>query len=62
MAAADEVLLTSTSMCVLPVTRFNGRPIGAGRPGKVFGDLLAAWSRLAGVDIAGAGGTVFAQG
>jgi len=52
VASADEVLLASTSMCVLPVTRFNGRPIADGQPGKVFSSLLAAWSGLVGIDIA----------
>jgi len=52
VAAADEVLLTSTPMCLLPVTRFNGRPIGDGVPGEVFRRLLAAWSDRVGVDIA----------
>jgi branched-chain amino acid aminotransferase len=51
LAAADEVLLCSTSPCVLPVTKFNGQPIGAGVPGKVHGQLLAAWSQLVGLDI-----------
>lgn len=52
VAAADEVLLTSTPMCLLPVTRLNGRPIGEGVPGDVFRKLLAAWSELVGIDIA----------
>ena len=52
VASADEAMLTSTSTCILPVVRLGGRPIGAGRPGKVFGELLAAWSRMVGVDIA----------
>jgi branched-chain amino acid aminotransferase len=52
VASADEVLLTSTSMSVVPVTRLNGRPIRDGRPGPVFSALLAAWSELVGVDIA----------
>ena len=52
VASADEAMLTSTSTCILPVVRLGGRSIGAGRPGKVFGDLLAAWSRMVGVDIA----------
>jgi len=52
VAAADEALLTSTPMCLLPVTRFNGRPIGDGVPGEVFRRLLAAWSDLVGIDIA----------
>ncbi len=51
-ASADEVLLTSTAPCVLPVTRFDGRPIGDGRPGEVFTSLLKAWNELAGLDIA----------
>lgn len=49
---ADEVFLTSTSPCVLPVTRLNGQPIGTGQPGELFGRLLTAWSELVGVDIA----------
>jgi branched-chain amino acid aminotransferase len=52
VASADEVLLTSTPMCLLPVTRFNARPIGDGRPGEVFHRLIAAWSEMVGVDIA----------
>ena len=52
VAKADEVLLTSTSICVLPVTRFNKLPIGDGRPGRVFSRLLAAWSQSVGFDIA----------
>ena len=53
VASADEVLLTSTPTCVLPVTRFNGRPIGSGRPGEVFHRLIAAWGELVGLDIVG---------
>lgn len=52
VAAADEVLLTSTPLCLAPVTRLNGLPVGAGRPGEVFRRLLAAWSVQVGVDIA----------
>jgi branched-subunit amino acid aminotransferase/4-amino-4-deoxychorismate lyase len=52
VASADEVLLTSTSPCVLPVVSFNGHPIGNGRPGAVFRKLLAAWSEMVGIDIA----------
>lgn len=51
VASADEVLLTSTSVCILPVTQLNGRPIGGCRPGKTFSALMAAWSRLVGLDI-----------
>ena len=52
LAAADEILLTSTPNCVLPATRFDGRPVGTGRPGPVQSALLDAWSRSVGVDIA----------
>jgi len=51
VAAADEVLLTSTPLCLLPVTRLNRRPIAGGAPGPVYRRLLAAWSRLVGLDI-----------
>jgi branched-subunit amino acid aminotransferase/4-amino-4-deoxychorismate lyase len=52
LATADELLLTSTSPCVWPVLRLNGQPIGAGQPGPIGQQLLAAWSRLVGIDIA----------
>jgi len=52
IASAEEVLLVSTPFCLLPVTCFNGRPIGQCRPGDVFGRLLAAWSASVGVDLA----------
>ena len=51
-ARADEAFLTSTPNCMLPVTRFNKKPIGDGKPGFVFGQLLAAWNEMVGFDIA----------
>jgi branched-chain amino acid aminotransferase len=51
LAAAEEILLTSTPNCVLPVTRFDGHPVGHSGPGPVFRAILDAWSRLARVDI-----------
>jgi len=53
LAAAGEILLTSTPNCLLPATRLDGRPIGAGGPGPVFHRLLSAWSQSVGIDIAG---------
>lgn len=50
IAAADEVLLTSTSSCLLPVTRFNKATVGGGEPGPMFGRLVRAWSEMVGVD------------
>lgn len=52
LATADEVLLTSTPLCLLPVTRFNGRRIGSGSPGPTFQRLLSAWSERVGLDLA----------
>jgi len=52
LAAADEVYLTSTSCCMLPVTELDGKPIGPAVPGPVYRRLLADWSKLVGVDIA----------
>jgi branched-subunit amino acid aminotransferase/4-amino-4-deoxychorismate lyase len=51
LAEAREALLTSTPNCLLPVTRFNDRPIGDGQPGRVFRQMLAAWDELVGLDI-----------
>lgn len=50
---ADEAFLTSTPNCLLPVTRWNGQPMGSGRPGTVFQQLLAAWNEMSGIDITG---------
>ena len=49
-ATADEAMLTSTSVCLLPVTRFNGRPVGQGTPGPVFHRILDAWKDQVGFD------------
>lgn len=51
LAATKEVLTTSTPYCVMPVTKFNGDPIGNGTPGPVFQRLMSAWSESVGVDI-----------
>lgn len=47
---ADEALITTTSKCVVPVTRCNGRPIGAGSQGPIVSRLQRAWAQLCGVD------------
>lgn len=51
LSQSKEAFLTSTPHCLLPITRFNGQPIGAGQPGPVFERLITAWSELVGVDI-----------
>lgn len=52
LCSAAEVMLTSTSVCLLPVVECDGKPIGTGRPAEKFRALLNAWSELVGVDIA----------
>lgn len=41
--AADEVLLSSATKEVLPVTRIDGQPVGDGHPGPVYGQLYAGY-------------------
>lgn len=48
---ADEAFLTTTSFCVLPVSRINGLTIGRDVPGPITSRLLEAFSTLVGVDI-----------
>ncbi|MFH1570553.1 MAG: aminotransferase class IV [Gemmatimonadota bacterium] len=50
---ADEAWFTSTTICMVPVTRFDFQPIGDGRPGPIYRRLLAAWGEEVGLDIAG---------
>jgi len=51
MYTADEAFFSSTSPCVLPVTRVDRREVGDGKPGPVTQQLLAAWSESVGLDI-----------
>ena len=53
LRTADEVWLSSTSICMLPVVRCDDQPIGRGAPGEVYRQVLATWSELVGVDVAG---------
>jgi branched-subunit amino acid aminotransferase/4-amino-4-deoxychorismate lyase len=50
--AADEAMLTSTSICVLPIVECDGRAVGNGNPGPIYRRLLTAWSELVGLDVA----------
>ena len=49
---ADEAWFTSTTICMLPITRFNFQPVGNGQVGPIYRRLLEAWSEEVGVDIA----------
>ncbi len=48
LEAADEVFITSTVREIVPVTRLDGRTVGAGRPGPVTRRLHDAFRRRAG--------------
>lgn len=49
---ADEMFLTSTSLCLCGVSKVNGATIADGRiPGPITKKLLAAYSELVGCDI-----------
>jgi branched-chain amino acid aminotransferase len=49
---ADEAFTSSTPYCILPVTRINQKPIGDGRVGPVYSELLKIWNHIAGFNIA----------
>lgn len=51
MLSANEVMLTSTPFCLLPVTQLEGSPIGTGKPGPLFYHLLEIWGNAVAVDI-----------
>lgn len=46
LKAADEAFLTNSIMELMPLTRFQGKPVGDGRPGPVTLRLMAAYSKL----------------
>ena len=45
LRAADEILVSSATKEVLPVTQLDGQPVGSGKPGAVFAALYAAYQR-----------------
>jgi len=49
--SADEVMLSSTSPCLLPVCSLNGQKIGLACPGPVFTTAIQRWSDHVGVSI-----------
>lgn len=51
VAQADEILLTSTSPCILPCNHWNGQQVGGGNPGPIFERLIVAWGESVGLDI-----------
>ena len=48
---ADEAFLTSTSLCICPISSFNGNPVPGGKvPGVITRRLMDAFTDLAGMD------------
>jgi len=43
--AADELLLSSATKEILPITQLDGQPVGQGRPGLVYAKLYAAYQQ-----------------
>ena len=43
--SADEIMLSSATKEVLPVTTLDGRPVGNGRPGPIYEKLYAGYQR-----------------
>jgi branched-chain amino acid aminotransferase group I len=43
---ADEAFLTNSILELMPLTRFEGKPVGRGKPGPVTEELLAAYREL----------------
>jgi len=50
---ADEIFVTANSICMVPVSKINCRPIGRPVPGPITKKLLSAWSEKVDVDIVG---------
>ncbi len=48
---ADEAFFTASSYCIVPVSQFDFRPVGEGKPGPVVKRLLDEWGSRVGVDI-----------
>lgn len=47
---ADEAFFTNTPYCIVPITKFNGRPVGDGRVGKLTKFLMYKWGESVGCD------------
>lgn len=44
--AADECFITSSFKDIVPIASIDGRPIGAGAPGPVTGDLMSRYAMV----------------
>ena len=48
---ADEAWLPTSPYCLGPVTKINGLPIGSGKPGPLWRQIIDRWSELVKKDI-----------
>lgn len=48
LITAEEAWFTATPFCMLPITTYMGRPVGSGKVGPVFQELLAYWGEAVG--------------
>ncbi|MBE0430724.1 MAG: aminotransferase class IV [Dehalococcoidia bacterium] len=46
LAEAEEAFLTNSILELMPLTRFEGKPVSTGRPGPLTQKLMAAYRRL----------------
>lgn len=42
---ADEIMVTSATREVLPITQFNGNPVGTGKPGAIYNLIRANYDQ-----------------
>lgn len=43
---ADEIMMTSATKEILPVTQYNGKPVGSGKPGPVYETLRKGYDEV----------------
>ena len=48
---ADEAFFTSTPFGIIPMSRFEGQPVGSGEPGPITQRLLTAFGEHVGIDL-----------
>lgn len=53
VVGADEILLSSATKEVLPVTTLDGKPVGNGRPGPIYAQLYAGYQDVKAKSIRG---------
>ena len=46
VAQADEIMLSSATKEIVPVTQYNGQAVGTGKPGPVYAALRAAYDQI----------------